>query len=247
MEAGMTCTDGHLTVEGGGFCSRCGIAVGARSCPNGHQVAAEARFCSQCGSSTTVTEARASAPAASEQGASGEPRECPQGHGTWRSMTCGACGAGTRAFAQPLANSWVNAAGARCGKCSETLARGRAFLGKDPAGLAMPHGRNIACPRCGTINRDVHVGTRHEVAASPSPSQSPLTRVPPQSDRTNVWAILALVFGILGGILGIVFGFIAKSEIRRTGDRGDGMATAGIVLGFASIAMILLAMCSISY
>ncbi|GAB2471165.1 hypothetical protein GCM10007967_26870 [Xylanimonas ulmi] len=71
--------------------------------------------------------------------------------------------------------------------------------------------------------------------------------MPPQSDRTNVWAILALVFGILGGILGIVFGFIAKSEIRRTGDRGDGMATAGIVLGFASIAMILLAMCSISY
>jgi ABC-type phosphate transport system permease subunit len=62
-------------------------------------------------------------------------------------------------------------------------------------------------------------------------------------------AIAALVFGIVGvccciGLLGIVFGKIAKDQIAITGESGDGMATAGIVLGCISIVPTLIWMIS---
>jgi hypothetical protein len=63
--------------------------------------------------------------------------------------------------------------------------------------------------------------------------------------RTNGLAIAAMVcsfffwlYGI-GAILGIVFGFIARSQIKRSGgtQQGRGMALAGIIIGFAGIAI----------
>ena len=44
-------------------------------------------------------------------------------------------------------------------------------------------------------------------------------------------AILALVFGILVAPLGLVFGFVARSQIKKTGEDGDGLALAGIIIG----------------
>ena len=61
-----------------------------------------------------------------------------------------------------------------------------------------------------------------------------------QAQSTNVFAVLALVFGILGGLLGIVFGHIALSQIRRTGEGGRGIAIAGLVLGYIYLAFWLL-------
>jgi hypothetical protein len=49
---------------------------------------------------------------------------------------------------------------------------------------------------------------------------------------TNVMAILSLIFAFVFSPLGIVFGHIAKSQIRRTGEGGSGLATAGLVLGY---------------
>lgn len=45
-------------------------------------------------------------------------------------------------------------------------------------------------------------------------------------------AILALIFGVLGGYLAIVFGHIALSQIKRTGEGGGGLAIAGLILGY---------------
>jgi hypothetical protein len=54
---------------------------------------------------------------------------------------------------------------------------------------------------------------------------------PPQKPGTNGFAIAALIFGIIGGVLlGFIFGFIALSQTKRTGQNGRGMAIAGIVL-----------------
>jgi zinc transporter ZupT len=53
---------------------------------------------------------------------------------------------------------------------------------------------------------------------------------------TNTSAILALVFGIAGGLLGIIFGHIALSQIKRTGEEGRGLAIAGLVLGYIGLA-----------
>lgn len=57
--------------------------------------------------------------------------------------------------------------------------------------------------------------------------------------RTNTLAILALIFGLLGGWLGIVFGHIALSQIKRTGEQGRGMAIAGLVLGYISASVVV--------
>ena len=64
----------------------------------------------------------------------------------------------------------------------------------------------------------------------------------------NGMAIAALVCGIAGflclipGILGIIFGLVAKGQIRQSNgtQRGDGMATAGIVLGCIWVAITIL-------
>jgi hypothetical protein len=54
-----------------------------------------------------------------------------------------------------------------------------------------------------------------------------------------------MVCGIVGvcspvGILGIIFGNIAKRQIRETGEGGDGLATAGIVCGWIGAAATVL-------
>jgi hypothetical protein len=46
-----------------------------------------------------------------------------------------------------------------------------------------------------------------------------------------VCGMVALVLGPLA-ILAIVFGHIARGQVRRTGEGGRGMATAGLILGY---------------
>jgi Domain of unknown function (DUF4190) len=66
--------------------------------------------------------------------------------------------------------------------------------------------------------------------------------------RTNGFAIASLILSIagflfgLGGVLGIIFGFIARSQINRSGgaQKGSGIATAGIIIGFAVVALYII-------
>ena len=65
---------------------------------------------------------------------------------------------------------------------------------------------------------------------------------PPRS--TNGLAIASMVLGILwiywiGSILALVFGYVARSQIRQRGEAGNGMAIAGIVLGWIGVAMLV--------
>ena len=55
---------------------------------------------------------------------------------------------------------------------------------------------------------------------------------PPPGARTNVMAILALVFAFVFAPAGIVLGHVAKKQIRETGEQGGGLATAGLVLSY---------------
>ena len=63
---------------------------------------------------------------------------------------------------------------------------------------------------------------------------------------TNGLAIASLVLGLVGwvpcgvgSILAVVFGFVARTQIRNSQGRqgGDGLAVAGIILGFLAIAL----------
>ena len=57
--------------------------------------------------------------------------------------------------------------------------------------------------------------------------------------HTNAFALTSMILGILGGsVLAIIFGHLAKAQIRRTGEKGEGMATAGLVLGYLGTAIV---------
>lgn len=58
--------------------------------------------------------------------------------------------------------------------------------------------------------------------------QAPALSRPP---GTNGFAIAALIFGIIGGILlSVIFGIVALVKIRKTGQSGKGLAIAGLAL-----------------
>jgi hypothetical protein len=60
---------------------------------------------------------------------------------------------------------------------------------------------------------------------------------------TNGLALGSMICGIaeiftlgLAAIPAVILGHLARSQIRQTGERGDGMAVAGLVLGYLAIA-----------
>ncbi|WP_405114018.1 DUF4190 domain-containing protein [Micromonospora sp. NBC_01405] len=66
---------------------------------------------------------------------------------------------------------------------------------------------------------------------------------PPPGRATNILAVLALVFAFVFPPAGIVFGHVAKQQLRRTGEEGDQLATWGLILGYLFTAIGLLACC----
>ncbi|RGC68086.1 hypothetical protein C5N14_15260 [Micromonospora sp. MW-13] len=66
---------------------------------------------------------------------------------------------------------------------------------------------------------------------------------PPPGRGTNILAVLSLVFAFVFPPAGIVFGHVAKQQLRRTGEEGDQLATWGLILGYLFTAIGLLACC----
>ena len=64
---------------------------------------------------------------------------------------------------------------------------------------------------------------------------------------TNTLAIVSLVLAILGltfipliaSVCAVVCGHLAKGQIKRNGEGGSGFATAGLVIGYVSIALFV--------
>ena len=62
------------------------------------------------------------------------------------------------------------------------------------------------------------------------------------SERTSGLAIGALVSAVAFAPLGIVLGLVARSRARRSGEPGEGIATAAVVLGtVVAVGLLLLA------
>jgi len=62
----------------------------------------------------------------------------------------------------------------------------------------------------------------------------------PAMTKTNTMAILSLVFAFLFSPLAIVFGFVAKKQMKERGESGGGLATAGIIIGFLGVLLVIL-------
>src|SRR5215475_306012 len=63
---------------------------------------------------------------------------------------------------------------------------------------------------------------------------------PPPVAATNTMAILSLVMSFVFSPLGIVFGHIARKQMRQTGEQGHGLATAGLIIGYIFTALMVL-------
>jgi len=87
------------------------------------------------------------------------------------------------------------------------------------------------CSVCG-------VNTFHPATAGTNPGTTRL----PVGAAWNAFAIASLVCSVtwlywFGSILGIVFGFIARKQIRERGEQGAGLALAGIIVGAVALAL----------
>jgi hypothetical protein len=53
-------------------------------------------------------------------------------------------------------------------------------------------------------------------------------------------AIAALVCAVIGlGPIGAILGHVARKQIRETGEQGDGMALAGIIVGWITTGIVV--------
>jgi hypothetical protein len=65
----------------------------------------------------------------------------------------------------------------------------------------------------------------------------------PVRHRTNSLAVASLICGLAQPFMGlttipaIVLGYVARGQIRRTGEEGNGLATAGLVLGWIGLGL----------
>jgi hypothetical protein len=64
----------------------------------------------------------------------------------------------------------------------------------------------------------------------PQPYGQPLAQ-----DKYNVLAIVSLVSAFFVSLAAIITGHIALSQIKKTGEKGRGLAIAGLVLGYLGI------------
>lgn len=64
-----------------------------------------------------------------------------------------------------------------------------------------------------------------------------------QPKGTNTMAILAIVFAFVFSPLGIVFGHIGRKQIRERGEQGDGLALAGMIIGYVATGLYLIGCC----
>ncbi len=77
---------------------------------------------------------------------------------------------------------------------------------------------------------------------------------PPPRPGTNAYAIASLVCGLGQAVLGplptipaIVLGHLGRRQIRQTGEDGDGLALAGLILGWCGAILIVAAIVAFAF
>jgi Domain of unknown function (DUF4190)/DUF1707 SHOCT-like domain len=90
--------------------------------------------------------------------------------------------------------------------------------------------------------RDLPVPRQLPVVPLPARSYSPgpNTGTNGMAVGSFVCAVLQLFSAGLTSIPAVILGHAARKQIRRTGQRGEGLATAGLVLGWLGIAFLVL-------
>ncbi|MDQ0577023.1 DUF4190 domain-containing protein [Agromyces albus] len=74
---------------------------------------------------------------------------------------------------------------------------------------------------------------------TPAPAPVPAQSAP--AEKWNVLSIVAFVLSLVGfNVIAIVLGFIGLNQVKKTGERGRGLALAAIIIGFVSLVFIII-------
>jgi hypothetical protein len=63
---------------------------------------------------------------------------------------------------------------------------------------------------------------------------------------TNVFAVLSLIFAFIFWPLGLIFGHIARSQVKRTGEGGAGLALAGLIISYCALVFLLVVVVAVA-
>jgi hypothetical protein len=77
-------------------------------------------------------------------------------------------------------------------------------------------------------------------AAQQPYGQQPYAQPTAPAGQTNVLAIISLIAAFVIAPVGIILGFIARGQIKTSGESGDGLAKAGIIIGIVFTVLGLL-------
>lgn len=79
-----------------------------------------------------------------------------------------------------------------------------------------------------------------DLPAARAPVATPVTKTNGFAIASLVCGLAQLVFGPLATLPAIVFGHMARGQIKRTGEQGAGLALAGLILGWAAVILGIL-------
>jgi hypothetical protein len=84
---------------------------------------------------------------------------------------------------------------------------------------------------------------------TPPPPYAPPGHQPIHQSRPyNTWAIVSVSFAVstvlgtwcFGGLIAVITGHIARSQIKRTGEAGGSLALIGLIAGYVAIGLFFL-------
>lgn len=141
-----------------------------------------------------------------------------------------------------------------CPACGAPNEEGTAFCGNCGAALS----DDVISPAEGApLPSDAPEDVALTLPPPPPPPEppQPSVRTVGATVPTNGMAIASLILGIagltvvptIGSILALIFGYMGKRDIRQrpTETTGEGLATAGIVMGWIGIVLTVLAACGL--
>jgi predicted RNA-binding Zn-ribbon protein involved in translation (DUF1610 family) len=138
---------------------------------------------------------------------------CPHcGEMNAKTKLCRACGGKLQPDAEAPAPDAEAATSAYCPSCGAQQVAGDKF-----------------CRQCGAA----------QSPATAAQIESPSIVV--RDGTTNGLAIASFVFALIGGaLLAVVFGHIALGQIKKSGQQGNGLAVAGVLIGWIEIAVAVI-------